>query len=286
MKNFFKGWYFKLQSQKDSIAFIPSFSADAQGQKSASIQLVTAGFSDFARYDYDAFFKVSSGFPPHIRIGNSEFSASHLKLNFKTKSRLIKGELFLGSLARPKYDIMGPFTYIPFMECRHSVYSMIHSVRGSLQVDEKIYDFSNSIGYIEGDEGRSFPKEYLWTQFISKEFSIMLSVAEIPFAGRCFTGIIGFIYEKGSEIRLATYLGARAEFIGNGKAVIKQGSYTFTAEMLSNGALPLYAPVNGNMSRFIRENVSCSARYELKKDNTLLLCIETDKAGFEYEYTG
>lgn len=284
MRNFFKGWYFKIQSQKYSIALIPSFSADAGGNKSASIQIVTADFSDCAIFDFGDYVRAGKDLPPDIRIGNSEFSPRYVKLNFNTKSHSVKGELFFGPLARPRFDIMGPFSLVPFMECRHRVYSMLHSVYGSISVDGVNHDFSDSIGYIEGDEGRSFPKEYLWTQYISKELSIMLSVAEIPLAGARFTGIIGFIYEGGREIRLATYLGARAEFIGQGKAVIRQGNYTFTAEMLSKGSLPLYAPLCGSMSRFIRENISCSAQYDFRKGDSLIFKKTTDRTGFEYEY--
>lgn len=285
MRNFFKGWYYKIQSQKDIVAFIPSFNADANGHQSCSIQIVTKKLSDLAGFNFDEFHIEKAGFLPKICIGNSVFSEGNVKLDFETNSHLVKGELFFGPLARPKYDIMGPFALVPFMECRHSVYSMLHSVQGNLEIDDKVYNFSDSIGYIEGDEGRSFPKEYLWTQYISEEFSVMLSVAEIPFLGSRFTGVIGFVYSKEREIRLATYLGAKADFIGGGKAVIKQGEYTFTAEMLSGGALPLYAPVSGSMSRFIKENIACTTRYELRKGTVQILCVETERAGFEYEYT-
>ena len=49
--------------------------------------------------------------------------------------------------------------FIPFMECRHSVWSMRHLVNGELSVNGKRYSFQNALGYWEGDRGSSFPKE-------------------------------------------------------------------------------------------------------------------------------
>ena len=67
------------------------------------------------------------------------------------------------SLQVVKYDIMGPFVWVPFMEW-HSVYSVQHAVNGTVWINGETYVFQNAHGYWEGDKGRSFPKEYLWTQ--------------------------------------------------------------------------------------------------------------------------
>ena len=284
MKNFFKGWYYKIQSENTSIAFIPSMNVDSLGCAAACLQIVTPSFSDCANFDYSEFFADEKGSLPLVRVGRSEFSENGLKLDIKTDSHRISGELHFGAPAKPKYDIMGPFSLLPFMECRHSVFSMLHSVGGSLEIDGQLLDFDNCVGYIEGDRGRSFPSEYLWTQYISKERSVMLSVAEIPFAGARFTGILGFVFTDGHEYRIATYLGARVKSLRNGKAVIRQGAFTLTAELLSDGALPLAAPINGSMARFIHENISCRAHYMFWKNDEVLLDFETGRAGFEYEY--
>ena len=49
------------------------------------------------------------------------------------------GTLKFDGLILPKYDIMGPFAAMPFMECRHKVLSMRHAVTGSIKVAGKIY---------------------------------------------------------------------------------------------------------------------------------------------------
>ena len=105
---------------------------------------------------------------------------------------------------------MGPFRYVPFMQCRHSVFSMRHPVDGILSINGTPYEFQNAIGYMEGDRGYSFPTKYAWTQCSFPDGALMLSIAEIPFGGFHFTGIIGIVHLRRKEYRLATYLGAKA----------------------------------------------------------------------------
>lgn len=83
--------------------------------------------------------------------------------------------------------------------------------------------FRNAWGYWEGDSGRSFPKEYIWTQCFFPGGALMLSVADIPIAGIRFTGIIGVVLWQGKEYRIATYLGARVVKIENKMVRVKQG---------------------------------------------------------------
>ena len=60
----------------------------------------------------------------------------------------------------------------------------------------------------------------------------MLSVADIPMAGICFTGVIGAILFYGKEYRLATYLGAKVVQIQNGKIRIVQGNMELEVRLL------------------------------------------------------
>lgn len=39
------------------------------------------------------------------------------------------------------WTIMGPFALVPFMECRHRVWSMCHSVRGNVCINGRKYSF-------------------------------------------------------------------------------------------------------------------------------------------------
>ena len=63
-----------------------------------------------------------------------------------------------------KPNIMGPFSYIPFMECNHAILSMENTVEGVININNDKINFHNNIGYIEKDWGYSFPKNYIWCQ--------------------------------------------------------------------------------------------------------------------------
>lgn len=178
---------------------------------------------------------------------------------------------------------MGPFSLFPFLECRHSVRSMRHSVCGRVNVNGKEYLFRDAFGYWEGDEGHSFPKEYAWTQCSFPGGSLMLSVADVPFAGLHFRGIIGVVLWKGREYRLATYLGARAMQDGALSIRIVQGNLELEARLLEEVRSPLKAPVNGSMTRTIHENAACRAYYRFRKGGRTFFSFETDRASFEYE---
>jgi hypothetical protein len=285
MKQYFKGWYFKVQSDKQAVAIIPAMHIDKSRKKSASIQIITESAAWALWFPYDQF--ICKGNQLQIKIGDNEFTQQGLKLHIETDTVSAYGDLQFGPLTPLAYDIMGPFCYVPFMECRHSVFSMTHQVKGTLHINQKEYRFDESVGYIEGDRGRSFPSVYLWTQcnfFDETPNSIMLSVAKIPLGFLDFTGIIGVIFWHGKEYRIATYLGAKVVKIGKGEIVIKQGGLKLTAVLIEKQGSLLYAPVSGNMERLIHESLFCTAYYMLEEDDRKIFEFRSDRASFEYEY--
>ena len=151
-------------------------------------------------------------------------------------------------------------------------------------VNNQNYTFHNGIGYIEGDRGYSFPKQYIWTQCCFAHGSLMLSVADIPMLGFHFTGIIGVVLLNGKEYRIATYLGARVKRIGANTVTVKQGNYTLTARLLKKNAQPLLAPDNGIMCRTIHESASCKAYYRFSYKQKVLCEFISDNASFEFEF--
>lgn len=281
MHDSFCGWYFKCQSDRKTLAVIPAVHS-CGGEKSCSIQLITDDVSRNIPFSHHCFQKQRRGF--HITVGDNAFGEAGIRLNLRTPDFSAVGSVRFGSFSPIRYDIMGPFCLIPFMECRHSVISMRHTVNGAICVNGIDYSFSEAVGYIEGDRGRSFPKRYAWTQCCHDGISLMLSVADIPLGGICFTGVIGVIQYGGREYRLATYLGARAVEIQNGGVVIRQGKDTLTVRLLKKRTAPLAAPVCGAMRRTIHESASCRAFYRLERNGKVLFSFETEKASFEYEY--
>ena len=222
--------------------------------------------------------------PLYVKIGDCIFSYKGITLDFQSDDLTLKGMLYFKDLTPIRYDIMGPFKFVPFMQCRHRVYSMSHTINGEISLNNQSFKFENGMGYIEGDRGRSFPKKYIWTQCCSQNNSLMLSVAGIPFLGIHFTGIIGVVLLNGKEYRIATYFGARIGQISENTVTVKQGGFKFTAKLLRKKAQPLAAPTNGNMCRTIHESTSCEAYYQFSYKGNILCEFTTDKASFEFEY--
>lgn len=285
-KTYFEGWYFKSQNKDQTIALIPARHVDTNGKQSASIQLITEQGAWYTWFPYNEFHKLHN----NVRIGENQFHQQGLTLNIKTDEVTAFGNLSFGQLCPLRYDIMGPFRYVPLMECRHSVFSMTHTVQGCLVINGVEYVFDPGVGYIEGDRGRSFPNVYAWTQSLFTDentqapCSVMLSVADIPLAFTRFTGIIGVVQWCGRQYRIATYLGAKAIHIGGGEIIIKQGRYQFSTKLIYKQEKPLYAPVSGGMTRIINENPSCSVYYHFQENGSTLFEFVSSHAAFEYEY--
>lgn len=277
-KDYFKGWYFKCSSGEQTIAMIPAFHR-CNNKETASLQIIT----DEAAYNIPFESLKFREKPLAVCIGNSVFSEKGIRLNIKSDKLTAHGRLRFGSFSPLRYDIMGPFNYVPFMQCRHRVYSMKHSVSGQLKVGGKDLRFQNGVGYIEGDFGSSFPKRYIWTQCSFPHGSIMLSVADIPLYGINFKGIISVVNLRGREYRLATYLGARVANIGDNTVTIIQGEYKLTTKLISQNAHPLSAPEHGMMSRTIHESASCTAFYRFSHNGKTLCEFTSDRASFEFE---
>lgn len=275
----FYGWYLKCQSETQTLAVIPAFHQTGK-KRTCSIQIITDDNAWAISFSANAFRRSKR----HISIGENRFSEEGILLKVDEPELSIKGKLSFGPLAPLKYDIMGPFALVPFLECRHSVWSMQHSVCGMVCINGQKYSFQNAWGYWEGDRGRSFPKEYLWTQCSFSEGSLMLSVADIPVAGIHFTGIIGVVLWEGKEYRLATYLGAKAVQNQNKMVRIVQGNMELEARLLEEAGRPLKAPTKGDMVRTIHESAACRAFYRFRKGKSTLFSFETNRASFEYEY--
>ena len=281
MKDEFGGYYFKAQGREKTLAVIAAYHRSG-GAETCSVQIISDDGVWSAGYPAGAYRKSKKGF--RIRLGENKFTEKGMELNISRPGLEARGRLSFGSFTPIRYDIMGPFCAVPFMECRHTVVSMRHSVNGSIVINGERYIFRDAVGYIEGDRGSSFPKVYSWTQCCFEGGSLMLSVADIPIGPVSFTGIIGVVMLDGREHRIATYLGARAVKIKNGEVTVRQGGTELTARLVEKHARPLAAPVSGSMIRTIHESASCKAYYKLVRKGRVLLELDTDRAAFEYEY--
>lgn len=284
MNGTFYGWYFKCQSDTQTLAIIPAVHETGK-KKTCSVQIITEKGAWTVPFSGSAFHKIGQ----NISIGKNRFSKNGIRLAIQEPDLRVKGKLSFGPLSSLKYDIMGPFALIPSLECRHSVWSMRHTVSGIVFISGQKYYFRNACGYWEGDRGRSFPRNYIWTQCFFKGGSLMVSVADIPIAGFAFKGVIGVVLWRGREYRFATYLGARIVRLQDGIVRVVQGDMELEARLLDRDAVirggrPLKAPAMGNMVRTIHENAACRAFYRFRKGKRTLFSFKTSGASFEYEY--
>lgn len=278
-KHYFKGWYFKCCTQTQTVACIPSYHR-FHNTEVASLQIIT----DSRAFQIPCKTMSYREKPLLARMDNCTFSEHGLSLHLQTDTLSAHGALRFHQLTPLRYDIMGPFHFVPLMQCRHSVYSMRHRIDGTLTINGTVYRFHNGAGYMEGDSGCSFPKQYIWTHCFFKNGSLMLSVAHIPMLGGSFTGIIGVIMHDGKEQRIATYLGARVKEIGKNFVTVRQGQFELTAKLLAQNAHPLLAPNHGEMTRTIHESAACKAYYRCTYHGEVLCEFISNQASFEFEY--
>ncbi len=278
MRSYFCGWYFRCQSDCQTFAVIPSVH-QTKTSKYCAIQLITDTQSFHTSFPFSEFQKQGNG----IRISGNHFGKEGFSLDMHTPDLHAAGFVHFGDLTPIRYDIMGPFRYMPLMQCRHSVFSMRHIVNGELSINGDAFVFQNAAGYMEGDRGYSFPRKYVWTQCSFPDGALVLPIADIPFGGFHFTGIIGIVLLHGKEYRLATYLGAKAVKIEAHEIVVRQSRFVLTAKRQNQSGLPLRAPVSGDMVRTIFEHPSCEVSYRFEENGIPLLELDAWNAAFEYE---
>ena len=280
---YFEGWYFKHQNpQGQTLALIPAFHIDRDGRRTASLQVIS---KDQAWWlEYPASQLHISRQPFQVQIGQSCFGSQGIDLHIQQDNLSLCGSLRYGPFTALRSDIMGPFRFFAGMQCAHGVISMGHSLSGALELNGEHLDFSDGIGYIETDRGRSFPDKYLWTQCVwdgPECGSLMLAIATIPLPVGGFTGCICSVFYGGKEYRLATYRGARIAKWSPSGAVVRQGKYHLEVELLNERRQALRAPVEGRMERTIHESLCAEVRYRFWYGDSLLFQHTDLNASFE-----
>jgi hypothetical protein len=284
--NRFEGWYFKLvdASEKNALAVIPGVSfGEDEFESHAFVQVLDArgSGSHYASYPIDAFESAKDQF--QIRIGPNEFSLNDIKLDITEAEHEICGNITLGEMipwpvTRRSPGAMGPFRFVPGMQCLHGVLGFDHEVGGSIRIDNRTVDLSGGRGYVEKDWGKEFPSAWIWMQsnhFEKTGVSFTASIANIPWMGRSFAGfIIGLLYD-GEVHRFATY--TRADLsqpeVSESKVAfsVKDSRYLLDVQAeRAEGAL-LRSPVEGLMTGRIVESLDSSIHlrfYDTEKSDT------------------
>ena len=280
MKKYFFGSYFKLQSKQKTLSLIPSYSK--VGKKyMAHLQIITHNNSYMLDFPFSSYEK-GKGF--NVRINDNIFNTNGIKLNIDNENLKISGDIKFNFINKLKKNIMGPFKYIPFLECVHSVHSISHSINGKIYLNGEEFNFDDSLCYIEGDRGRSFPNVYIWTEALFSDGSLMLSIADIPFGLFHFTGIIGFVNYNNKTIILGTYNRAKPIKVKSDEIIVKKGKYKLIIKILNYNSYSLKAPNMGQMDRIIKESAECKVRYIFMHKDDIIFDKVLDNASLEYEY--
>lgn len=277
-KNYFEGWYYKIvdKDETNSFAFIPGIAYDKEGNGHSFIQII-----DSLEYNTEYFkFPVSdfkySEKKLDVHINKNNFTKEGIEIHLGDRNYPVEGSLkfydiepFPRTITRP--GIMGPFSFVPFMECYHGVVNIHQKLEGKLMINNKEVDFTDGYGYIEKDWGRSFPKWWVWMQcnhFQERDASLMFSIAKIPWLKNHFTGFLSFLKIKDEIHLFATYTGAKIKHLeykdGNIDIVVEDKKYSLSIRGQYKKSGILKAPKNGLMERKIAESISSNVKVVLK----------------------
>ena len=292
-KRFFEGWYYKLVSVNETHAFaiIPGIAMDENGQQQAFIQVLD-GKNDTAWYHR---FPVEDFRPTPKKhalwIGDNFFSEEKIILDLpQLKGKISFEETVPWSSSLLSPGIMGPFSFIPFMECYHGILSMNHGLKGELCFKEENISFSNGLGYTEKDWGHSFPAGYIWMQsnhFSTPGTSVKTSMAIIPWLGSSFIGHIAGVLFDGKLYEFTTYNGTKVKQCLITEKMVKiemeNRQYRLSLHAKRDQATSLAAPIAGFMDARIEESMKATIEVVLfdKKTNAFLLKDKGSSAGIE-----
>lgn len=294
--SYFEGWYCKTVTADlgEAWSFIFGMSTGRSGEGSSSFIQVIEGrtaktwWFEHPLADFEA---DSRAF--RVRVGKSELSAGGLVLDEGQGEDSFVGRLTFGPLSNfPSRlfspGIMGPYSFVPFMECRHGLISLDHGLQGSFAQGGRKVDLEGGRGYMEKDWGSSMPSSWIWMQsnnFPEAGDSLMFSLATVPWLGSSFPGFLFAARLGGRLLREASYTGAvleGLELTDESLALHIRGrrdSFELRARR-SRGGL-LRAPVHGTLSRRIAESVDASVGLAWTRKGRLAFEGLAPKAGLE-----
>ncbi|MFZ4815224.1 MAG: tocopherol cyclase family protein [Phototrophicaceae bacterium] len=284
---FFEGWYYKLidATEQHRLAVIPGIflfaGEDAKaadtGDNHCFIQVLDgmAGTASYHHYPKAAFIAAQDDF--RVQVGQSEFTYDCLRLDIHDEQRTVQGEVRFQqitpwpvTLASP--GVMGPFAWIPQMECYHGVLSFNHALEGTLQVDGQMINFTGGRGYLEKDWGKGFPSGYVWMQtnhFDNYGTSFEGAIAIIPIVGKLsFRGFQCGVWHDGQLYKFTTYNGTQVKAFTITDHLVtlvyanSQHQLEIQAER-AEGTL-LHAPIRTQMHRRVNETLKASVHIHLK----------------------
>ncbi len=278
---YFEGWYVKLISADLSrrLALIPGiFRGGTSEADEAFVQVLdgVTGESWFESFPVVDFVADPRAFD--VSVGASRFSSRGIHVGLRGPA--LDGDVTFGPLdpwpvTWRSPGVMGPYGWVPVMECYHGLVSFGHDLDGILTLGDRELDFTGGRGYLEKDWGRSFPSAYVWMQsnhFAGTEACVSASIATIPWGRSSFRGFIVGLRIPGSDggelHRFATYTGASTEVLDVDDAEVRwtmrarSGARLRLRAERHRGGL-LHAPARVKMHRRVEETLDARIHVEL-----------------------
>ncbi len=315
-RRYFEGYYFKVVDPVNdvAIALIPGISWDEHGAGHAFVQVIdgVAGRATYERYGSPilqiestgpasaAFAKTASAKTTFgFTIASNRFSDSGMSVELPGLRADFSFRQNVPWPSRPwSPGAMGPFSFVPGMQCKHGVVSLHHRVSGTLHLGghAPITLSPQAVGYIEKDWGSSFPLRWTWLQTNhldgeTEPSCLLVSAGVVPWVTGAFDGHIAAVLWRGRLEVFATYNGSRFQQTTSGDDV--QLSFlkprpTHSPWLRIETARPrghgvdLVAPIaSGGMAGKVNESLTATARVRFGRGTTLLLDTTTRYTGFE-----
>ena len=294
-RDYFEGYYVKVVDPVRglALAFIPGVSYDAEGRGHAFVQVLdgVAATARYHRFELGDFAFAKTGFD--LRVGGCRFRESGCDIDLPD----VKGALaFRQNEPWPRRwyspGAMGPFSFVPGMECKHAVVSLHHRVTGALTLPGgAAAELSErAVGYIEKDWGRSFPLRWVWlqTNHLAGEDQpccLLVSSGRVPWATGAFDGFIAALWWRGRFLPFTTYNGARMRQRLDGQAVdlaFERGALRLEIDARPGPGVDLAAPVGAaGMVGRVNESLLATAEVRLLERGTSLLATRAEWMGLE-----
>jgi len=287
----FEGWYLKLVDADGAqpYALIPGVFLGEDRHAFVQVLDGRAGTAAYHRFPIEAFHAERDRF--EVAIAGSRFSTSGVVLDIEagetSVGQRVRGAVRFGPwrpwpVTARSPGVMGPYGFVPFMECNHGILSLDHRLEaGHLEVDGCRTGFAGGRGYVEKDWGRSFPAGYVWTHsnhFESPATSLTAAVAIIPWLTGAFRGyIIGLLHE-GALHRFTTYTGAVLERLELGdtglRLRIRNRTHRLEVDARRSEGAILHAPYEKQMIARVAETMTSEV-------DVRLASLEGDRTRFE-----
>lgn len=275
----FEGWYLKLvdAAEQQPYALIPGVFLGEDAHAFIQVLDGRRGTAAYHRFPLDAFEAERDRFD--VTIAGNRFHTGGVTLDIAddetSAKQRVHGEVHFGDwhpwpVTTFSPGIMGPYSFVPFMECNHGILSLDHSLSGNLEVEYTATDFDGGRGYVEKDWGRGFPAGYVWVHsnhFATTGTSLTAAVALIPWLTGTFRGfIIAFLHE-GTLHRFTTYTGSVLEALAMDETHlrlrIRNRTHRLEVDATKSEGAILHAPYEKQMIERVAETMTSEAHVRL-----------------------